>query len=259
MLIDDADFEGIHRDKDAAWTKLASAMRAALRAKTVERISESEADDVLQDVFVRVYGNLEKIQDAAHLENFVWHVWRQRTVDWYRKRKETSGEQWSPKEVGEEDAADAQPGLAQPDTEPDPERLAVLDEFRGQLHDSVWLSDNEKMVVARHVLDSLTFRRIARLLQKEEKQVEGVYYRALQALRKEMGLKEYRQAPSQFRDLLSEQQREALDHLLAGMSEKKTAKRLGLRVPELAELLAPAYEVLGKAAEEEWEKILDFR
>jgi len=259
MVIEDADFEGIRRDEDAAWTKLASAMRTALRAKTVERVSESEADDVLQDVFVRVYGNLDQIKDAAHLENFVWRVWRQRCVDWYRKRKETTGQPMPPKELDDEDGADAQTGADPSDTESNPERLAALDDLRAELHDSAWLADDEKLVVALHVLDGLTFPRIARALQKQVKQVESVYYRALRSLRKEMGLKEYREAPSQFHGVVSEQQSQALDLLLAGLSEKKTAKRLGLSVPELAELLEPAYEALGKAAREEWERILDFR
>jgi hypothetical protein len=33
---------------------------------------------------------------------------------------------------------------------------------------------------------------------------------------------------------------------------KKTAQALGLRVPELARLLAPAWEILGRAAQADW-------
>ena len=56
-----------------------------MRARTR---TESDADDLLQDVFVRIHKRLPDLREPAKLQGWVYRIARNAVIDHYRTRKE---------------------------------------------------------------------------------------------------------------------------------------------------------------------------
>lgn len=50
--------------------------------------SEEDAEDILQDVFLRVYRQLGTVRDPQRLESWVYQITRNRIIDHYRSRRQ---------------------------------------------------------------------------------------------------------------------------------------------------------------------------
>ena len=65
-----------------------------LRVFILKRVSdEAEADDILQEVFLRVHRHLERLQDPDRLLSWIFQITRHAIIDHYRsseRRRETS-------------------------------------------------------------------------------------------------------------------------------------------------------------------------
>jgi RNA polymerase sigma-70 factor (ECF subfamily) len=48
---------------------------------------DDDADDILQDVFVRIHTNLERVRDVDKLESWVYQIARNSIIDYYRSRR----------------------------------------------------------------------------------------------------------------------------------------------------------------------------
>jgi len=259
MLVGSVILEGVRKRNRDSWQTLAAAVRRSLWRQTAKRIPESEAEDLLQDVIVRLLLHIDEIQDAGHLENFVRRVWRQRIVDWYRKRRATPQTSSAARRLthrGREAAMTIRGVLTR---ESDPETSVLLAELRDHVERSVALSGPQKQILQLHIFDGLTFRRIASELRAKKSSVQTLYFRGIERLRTEMALSAYRESPQRFRSSLSVRQRRALECLITGMSNRETANGLGLRVPQLSKLLAPVYEFLGRGVAREWQGLLNSR
>lgn len=46
-----------------------------------------DAEDILQDVFTRVYTQMETVHDMQRLEGWVYQIARNRVIDYYRRRR----------------------------------------------------------------------------------------------------------------------------------------------------------------------------
>jgi RNA polymerase sigma-70 factor (ECF subfamily) len=66
------------------WHALGDELRAFLRSRVP---SDSDADDLLQDVFVRVYENIKSLRQAERVESWVYQIARNAVTDFYRRRK----------------------------------------------------------------------------------------------------------------------------------------------------------------------------
>jgi RNA polymerase sigma-70 factor, ECF subfamily len=66
------------------WHALSGEMRAFLRSRLP---SESDADDLLQDVFLRVVENIGSLRTAGRIESWVYQIARNALADFYRRRK----------------------------------------------------------------------------------------------------------------------------------------------------------------------------
>jgi len=252
MLIDEAVLEQLRQDSDVAWTALANAIRARWGGKTELAVGRSDADDILQEVFVRIFSHLDRITDAGHLERFIAKVWRQRVIEWHRQRSKISlvAPSSLPPDVHHNEPGFAD--LAAVDKGSDPRRRAISEELRRTLERTAPLSAEQRLIVALHVFEACTFAEIAGLLQQKLKTIETWYRRAVGLVGQQLALDVYRSRPADFEAVLSDAQKQALQHLLRGLPLKKTAQALRLRVPELAHLLAPAWEILGRAAQADW-------
>lgn len=254
VLVDDVTLDALRHGSDDAWITFAKLLRDQWGQRTVAAVGRSDAEDVLQEVFVRVFSHRERIADGDHLARFVANVWRQRVIDWYRRRAKrrvfTVALQQS------EDRPDSTIACDVPDIKHDPHLVAVAQELRNALERTTALSGEERLIVALHVLDGHTFAEIAGLLSRNVKSVETWYARAVEALGHQLALATYRERRADFADLLSDGQKEALGHFLDGRSIREVAKSMHLRVPELANLLAPAWQVLREAALADWLRAL---
>jgi RNA polymerase sigma-70 factor (ECF subfamily) len=71
------------------WHELSEALRSFLRSRLP---SESDADDLLQDVFVRVIEKIGSLREADRIESWVYQIARNAVADFYRRRVQPSGE-----------------------------------------------------------------------------------------------------------------------------------------------------------------------
>ena len=61
-------------------------MHGGLRAFIVKRVSDqSHAEDVLQEVFVRVHQQLDSVNDPRRIVSWIYQVTRNAIIDYYRK------------------------------------------------------------------------------------------------------------------------------------------------------------------------------
>lgn len=68
------------------WHEFADRLRKFIRS----RVSDSHtAEDILQDVFVKIQSRLDQLHDPARLESWIYLIARNAIIDHYRTRKET--------------------------------------------------------------------------------------------------------------------------------------------------------------------------
>jgi RNA polymerase sigma-70 factor (ECF subfamily) len=118
---------------DALWREFSAPLRRFLRARAR---SAADADDLLQEVFVRIQRRLPELREPAKLQGWVYRIARNVVVDHYRSRRESVplAEEAEPADPGGRDAVDLTPALrrflaALPTTYRDP---LVRHEFQGE-------------------------------------------------------------------------------------------------------------------------------
>lgn len=68
------------------WHEFADRLRKFIR----RRVGDPQtAEDLLQDVFVKIQGRLDQLHDPARLESWIYLIARNAIIDHYRTRKET--------------------------------------------------------------------------------------------------------------------------------------------------------------------------
>ncbi|MCP5518850.1 MAG: RNA polymerase sigma factor [Verrucomicrobiales bacterium] len=232
---------------ERVWAALAQQIRRQWRPLSVRYVGEGEADDVLQEVFVRVYTHREEILDTAHLDTLVRRVWNQRVVDHWRRRQVRDRHMLR--------FHSAEPTSAPPPYL-DPASETIRHELLGQIGKCALLSDEQKLILTLRIVDGLSNVEVSRILEENADTVETWYYRAVERLRLEIALSAYREDPYGFATSLSHQQRAALDLLSQGASAKAIAHRMKITVPQVRELLAPALQSLCEAAVARWREYL---
>lgn len=87
---------------EVAWNEWVGDLRSFLRRRLPD---EATAEDVLQDVFVRVQERADQLDDESRLAPWVFRIARNAAIDHYRRRRRTE-------ELPQE--------LTEPEDEPDP-------------------------------------------------------------------------------------------------------------------------------------------
>jgi RNA polymerase sigma-70 factor (ECF subfamily) len=67
------------------WREFSTPLRNFLRTRTR---TEADADDLLQEVFVRIHQALPVLRDPARLQGWVYRIARNAVIDHYRARRE---------------------------------------------------------------------------------------------------------------------------------------------------------------------------
>jgi RNA polymerase sigma-70 factor (ECF subfamily) len=72
---------------DDLWHALGDELRAFLRSRVS---NDADADDLAQDVFLRIVTNLGTLRDAERIQSWVFQIARNAIVDFYRRRAKQS-------------------------------------------------------------------------------------------------------------------------------------------------------------------------
>jgi len=68
------------------WREFSEKLRQFIR----HRVSDPDsAEDILQEVFLKIHGRLDGLRDPAQLQGWLYRITRNAIIDHYRKRKET--------------------------------------------------------------------------------------------------------------------------------------------------------------------------
>ncbi len=109
-----------------------------LKRFILHRLSdEAAAEDLLQEVFLRIHSRIDSLVDSSRVESWVFQIARNLIIDYYRSKKETEQIDESALSVEPEPEADASEHLAPAIREfinelPEPYREAlILTEFEG--------------------------------------------------------------------------------------------------------------------------------
>lgn len=124
----------MQKQVEAIWYEFS----AVLKRFILKRVGDEQvADDILQEVFIKVHRHLDTLQDDARLESWLYQITRNAIADHYRRRPELAPlDDDMPIEV-QEDEDELQRALAvsvrgMMDTLPEQDRMAlVLDSLAG--------------------------------------------------------------------------------------------------------------------------------
>lgn len=72
---------------DNLWREFSAQLRKFLRARTR---SAADAEDLLQEVFMRIHKQLPSLRDTSKLQGWVYRIARNALIDRHRKRRETT-------------------------------------------------------------------------------------------------------------------------------------------------------------------------
>jgi RNA polymerase sigma-70 factor (ECF subfamily) len=77
----------MERQTQQIWTEFGDRLRAFV-ASRVE--NEADAEDIVQDVFLRIHARLDSLTDERRLTSWVYQITRNAIVDHYRERRPTT-------------------------------------------------------------------------------------------------------------------------------------------------------------------------
>jgi RNA polymerase sigma-70 factor, ECF subfamily len=134
---------------------------------------KNEAEDITQEVFVKVWKNLGKVDPDKNFKTWIFAITRNTTIDWLRKRKNIH---FSEEEDFEENI---------PDIEPLPDEIFERKELGKELGGALLKirPDFREIILLRYTED-FTFEEIAEITGKPLNTVKSHHHRALSALRK---------------------------------------------------------------------------
>jgi RNA polymerase sigma-70 factor (ECF subfamily) len=140
---------------------------------------QQDAEDVVQETFLRAYRQLAKFDDRASFGTWLYRIAANCSLDLIRARKRRDENQESP----EEGAPDPMQALA--DKGPTPERLALSGEVErrvaGALND---LSDMERSAFVLRHYEGMCIDDISRTLGVQPNAAKHSVFRAVQKLRR---------------------------------------------------------------------------
>jgi RNA polymerase sigma-70 factor (ECF subfamily) len=72
---------------EAIWTETSMRIRNFIRGRVED---DATADDLLQEVFIRVHQNMARLQDTERFESWIYQITRRVIIDHYRSRHSLS-------------------------------------------------------------------------------------------------------------------------------------------------------------------------
>lgn len=142
-------------------------------------VGESEADDVTQEVFIKLWKNIKKYDSRQSFKTWAYRIARNTAIDRLRKKKEFV---FSDFDIYENDGNILSDNLA--DTAPLPEELLIKTENKLFLDNLLsQISPNYREVLLLHYEEDMTFDEMGKVLGKPLNTVKSQHRRALTKLR----------------------------------------------------------------------------
>ena len=140
---------------------------------------QEDADDVVQETFLRAYRQLEKFDDRASFGTWLYRIAANCSLDLIRGRKRRGDRQEAP----EEGAPD--PIQLLPDSAPQPDRLAMSSEVGRKVADALnELSEVERTAFVLRHYEGMCIDDIGRTLGVQPNAAKHSIFRAVQKLRR---------------------------------------------------------------------------
>lgn len=135
--------------------------------------SKADAEDLTQEVFMKVFKNLTKLKEADKFKSWLYTIALNCVRD-FKRKKLWSIFQWTT----HDDEDDTEPEI--PDKKFNPEQQLAQQEFWCQFHQFTEdLARQEREIFTLRFLDHLGIREIAEVLKKNESTVKTHLYRAI--------------------------------------------------------------------------------
>lgn len=133
--------------------------------------SKTEAEDLVQEVFLKVYQGIENFKDQNKLPlNYFFTIARNTLIDYWRKKKEVLVDE-KLENISDKNADSAE--------------LVEQKETEGMIINLIKdLTEEQQEVIVLKFINDLTNREIAKLLGKSEEAIRQLQCRALKKLRK---------------------------------------------------------------------------
>ena len=128
------------------------------------------AEDLLSEVFIKVWDKMAKIQEAAAFNGWIYQIARNLVIDYYRARKENIDLSLLENVLEYEDNMIDRTNLGF-------QQKAFLDSLKH-------LTGEQQLVIKLKFLDELDNSDIARILDKSEGAIRVIQHRAISELKK---------------------------------------------------------------------------
>jgi RNA polymerase sigma-70 factor (ECF subfamily) len=141
--------------------------------------NESDAEDVVQESFMRAFKQLDKFDDRASFGTWLYRITANCSLDLVRSRKRRS-ERMAPVDPERED-----PMLNLPAHEPSPERAAQSGEVRDRVAEAMEeLSPTERTAFVLRHFEGMCIEDVSRVLECQPGAAKHSVFRAVQKLRR---------------------------------------------------------------------------
>jgi RNA polymerase sigma-70 factor, ECF subfamily len=140
--------------------------------------NEQDAEDVVQESFLRAYRQLDRFDDRASFGTWMYRIATNCSLDLVRLRKRRNQSPVAAEEPGE--AVPELPSLA-----PSPERIALSGEVRERLAAAMnQLSETERAAFVLRHFEGLRLEQISQVLECQPGAAKHSVFRAVQKLRR---------------------------------------------------------------------------
>ena len=141
--------------------------------------NEADAEDVVQDSFLRAYRQLRAFDDRASFGSWLYRIAVNCSLDLMRVRKRRA-ERMQPADAEMDDPLAALPAL-----DPGPDRLAMSGEIRERLHSALSrLSDTERSAFVLRHYEGMSMEDVGRALECQTGAAKHSVFRAVRKLRR---------------------------------------------------------------------------
>lgn len=143
-----------------------------------------EAEDVVQEIFVKIWKNLPKFEGEISPENRAFKTWvfkiaRNASIDYLRKKKAIKFSDLDGENESFESSIE--------DLEPLPDEVFSRKEIKKELEEAMSrIRPDFREIVILHYQEEMTFEEIGSVLGRPMNTVKSQYRRALEAMRKEL-------------------------------------------------------------------------
>ena len=145
--------------------------------------NESDAEDVVQESFLRAYRQLGKFDERASFGTWLYRIATNCSLDLVRSRKRRS-EQMAPADP-EMDDLSRDPVLNLPSHDPTPERSALSTEVRARVAEAMNdLSPTERTAFVLRHFEGMCIEDVSRVLECQPGAAKHSVFRAVQKLRR---------------------------------------------------------------------------